>query len=48
MKAFLRKVMIVGEYVREALEAHRLHGDAIRQAILLIKAGHINLLYGSM
>ena len=41
MKTFLREVMIVGEHVRKPLSAHRLHGDAIRQAIMLIKAGSI-------
>src|SRR5262249_20463626 len=40
-KAFLRKVMIVGEHVHQSLAAHRLHGDAIRQAILLIQAGSV-------
>ena len=41
MKAFLREMMVVGEHVRESLAVHRLHGDAIRQAILLIKAGSV-------
>ena len=41
MKTFLREVMIVGEDIRQSLSAHGLHGDAIRQAILLIQAGSV-------
>ena len=41
VQTFLREVMIVGEHVRKPLVAHRLHGDAIRQAIMLIKTALI-------
>jgi hypothetical protein len=41
VKAFLHEMMVIGEHVREALAAHGLHGDAIRQAILLIQAGSV-------
>jgi hypothetical protein len=37
VKAFLREMMVIAEDVCQALAAHRLHGDAVRQAVLLIE-----------
>jgi hypothetical protein len=36
VKTFLREVVIIGENIRQSFSAHGLHGDAIRQAIMLI------------
>ena len=36
-KAFLGEMVIVRQDVREALAAHDVHGDAIREAVLLIE-----------
>ena len=36
MKAFLHKVMIVGEHVREAFPAHHVHSNAIRETVFLV------------
>src|SRR5262249_21729146 len=41
VKPFLCEMVIVGEDIRQSLTAHRLHGDAIRQAIMLIKTGSV-------
>ena len=38
VKAFLYKVVIVGENVRKPLLAHGLHRDAIRETIFLVQA----------
>jgi hypothetical protein len=37
MKAFLGEMVIVRQDVREALAAHDVHGDTIREAVLLIE-----------
>ena len=37
VQTFLRKVMIIREHVCQALAAHRLHGDTVGQAVLLIE-----------
>jgi hypothetical protein len=39
VKTFLREVVIIGENVRQSFSTHGLHGDAIRQAIMLIGTG---------
>ena len=38
VKAFLGKMVIVRQDIHEALAAHDVHGDTIREAVLLIKA----------
>ena len=38
MKPFLGKVVVVGQHVREPFPAHHLHGDAVRQAVGLVRA----------
>jgi hypothetical protein len=40
-KAFLREMVIVCQDVREALAAHDVHGDAIREAVVLIEMGFV-------
>jgi len=41
VKTFLCKMVIVGQDVREALAMHHLHGEAIREAIVLIETGFV-------
>ena len=40
-KTFLLEVPVIGEHVRESLPAHRLHRDAVSQAVAFIGAGEI-------
>ena len=37
VKAFLGKMVIVRQDIHEALAAHDVHGDTIREAVLLIE-----------
>jgi len=41
MKAFLCEMMIVAQDVCQALAPHRLHGDTVGQAVLLIETGFL-------
>src|SRR5438093_10439296 len=41
MKAFLCEMMIVAQDVCQALAPHRLHGDTVGQAVLLIETGFV-------
>lgn len=41
VKPFLGEMMVVGEYVREALTTHDMHREAICQAISLVGAGFV-------
>jgi hypothetical protein len=40
-EAFLRERVIVGKDFREALTAHHVHEDAIREAVMLIETGFV-------
>jgi len=37
----LREMVIVCQDLREALAAHDVHGDAIREAVVLIETGFV-------
>ena len=41
VKAFLREMMVVAQNVCQALAAHRLHGDTVGQAVLLIETSFV-------
>jgi len=40
-KTFLRKVPVVGEYVRETFTAHHVHRNAIGEAVFLVGSGFV-------
>ena len=41
VKNFLGEMVVVGEHFCNTLASHRLHGDAIGQAIFLVRAGFV-------
>jgi hypothetical protein len=41
MKTFLGEMMVVGEHFCHSFASHRLHGDAIGQAVFLVRAGFV-------
>ena len=43
MKPFLGEVVVVGEHVGEPFVAHHQHGMAVRQAVLFIRAGGVEI-----
>ena len=36
-----REMVIVGEDIREPLMAHHVHGDAVREAVMLVEPGFV-------
>jgi hypothetical protein len=43
MEAFLLEMPIIGQHVRKAFTAHRLHGNTIGEAIALIRPGAVKI-----
>jgi len=43
MKSFLGEVVVIGEHVGESFVVHHLHGMAIRQAVLFVRTGGVEI-----
>jgi hypothetical protein len=41
MKTFLGEMVVVGEHFSNTFASHRLHGDAIGQAVFLVRSGFV-------